>query len=116
MLTIVTDKSDRGEVSSAIDEICRAGAQKMLVAALEAEVDAVIAALAGEVDEAGHRLVTRNGHAEPRHVTTVAGAIEVRAPRVNDRRVDPESGESAADFGNSPLSITETPQLIARVG
>jgi len=39
--------------------------------------------------------VVRNGHAEPRRVTTGAGAIEVEAPRVNDRRVDPETGERA---------------------
>ena len=49
---------------------------------------AVIEALASEVDEQGHRLVRRNGHARPRTVTTAAGAVEVAAPRVDDRRVD----------------------------
>jgi hypothetical protein len=48
-----------------IDEICRAGAQRMLLAALEAEVDAYVEAFAGEVDEDGKRLVVRNGHAPP---------------------------------------------------
>jgi putative transposase len=38
-------------------------------------------------------LVIRNGHAEPRQVTTSAGAVTVRAPRVNDKRVDPVTGE-----------------------
>lgn len=33
--------------------------------------------------------MVRSGHAWPRQVTTVAGAVEVRAPRVNDRRADP---------------------------
>ena len=65
----------------------------MLAAALEAEVDAYIAALAGERDERGRRLVVRNGHAEPRTITTAAGPIEVTAPRVNDKRVDDETGE-----------------------
>lgn len=33
--------------------------------------------------------MTRNGHARPRTITTAAGPVEIRAPRVNDRRVDP---------------------------
>jgi hypothetical protein len=31
------------------------------------------------------RLVVRNGHARPRQVLTSAGAVEVSAPRVNDK-------------------------------
>ena len=60
----------------------------MLAAALEAEAVAYIARLAGELDDRGRRLVVRNGHAEPRTITTAAGRIEVTAPRVNDKRVD----------------------------
>jgi transposase-like protein len=37
--------------------------------------------------------VVRNGHAEPRTVLTAAGAVEVHAPRVNDKRIDEVSGE-----------------------
>jgi transposase-like protein len=65
----------------------------MLAAALEAEVAAYIAAYVGEVDERGRRLVVRNGHAQPRQVLTAAGAVEVVAPRVNDKRVDEVTGE-----------------------
>src|SRR5215211_3111409 len=65
----------------------------MLAAALEAEVAAYIAAYAGEVDETGHRLVVRNGHAVPRQVLTSAGAVEVVTPRVNDKRVDEATGQ-----------------------
>jgi len=36
--------------------------------------------------------VVRNGSHQPREVLTSAGAVEVRAPRVNDRRVDPDTG------------------------
>ncbi|TDC65770.1 IS256 family transposase [Micromonospora sp. KC207] len=77
---------------SLIDEIVRDGARRMLAAALEAEVAAYIAAHAAELDEQGRRLVVRNGHALPRQVLTSAGAVEVVAPRVNDKRVD-EAGE-----------------------
>jgi len=90
MLRVVTDETARAETRWAIDEICAEGARRMLAAALEAEVDGYIQGLASKVDEAGHRLVVRNEHAEARTVTTGAGAIEVQAPRVNDRRTDPE--------------------------
>jgi hypothetical protein len=39
--------------------------------------------------------VARNGHARPRQVTAAADAVEVRSPRVNDRRADPVTGERA---------------------
>lgn len=35
----------------------------------------------------------RNGYHQPRKVTTAAGAVEVKAPRVNDKRVDAKTGE-----------------------
>ena len=37
--------------------------------------------------------MVRNGHAEPRTIVTGAGPIEVRAPRVDDRRIDEMTGE-----------------------
>ena len=93
MLTVVTDDDARAELAAGLDEIVREGARRMLAAALEAEVDAYIEAMAGELDERGRRLVVRNGHAEPRTITTAAGGIEIEAPRVDDRRVDPDTGE-----------------------
>jgi len=93
MLRVVTDGPADEEMTSTLDEICREGARRMLAVALEAEVDEYITALASEVDERGHRLVVRNGHAHPRTLTTAAGRVEIRQPRVNDRRVDPETGE-----------------------
>jgi transposase-like protein len=67
----------------------------MLAEALQAEVEAYIAQFAGERDEHGRRLVVRNGSHRPREVLTSAGAVEVVAPRVNDRRTDPETGQRA---------------------
>ena len=65
----------------------------MLTVALQAEVAAYVDAHVDEVDEAGRRLVVRNGYHQPRQVLTAAGAVPVRAPRVNDRRVGPDTGE-----------------------
>ena len=76
-----------------IDEIVREGARRMLAEALRAEVDDYIARFAEVRDENGHRLVVRNGSHAPRDVLTSAGSVPVVAPRVNDKRVDPETGE-----------------------
>jgi transposase-like protein len=92
MLRVVTDDDARAEMRSSLDEIVLEGARRMLAAALEIEADDYIARLAGELDERGRRLVVRNGHAEPRTISTAAGRIEVTAPRINDKRVD-ETGE-----------------------
>jgi transposase-like protein len=98
MLKVVQAKEDARSVSSVppvslLDEIAREGARRMLAAALKAEADAYIAAFVDERDEAGHRLVVRNGHAEPRTVVCSAGAVEVQAPRFNDKRTDEATGE-----------------------
>jgi putative transposase len=93
VLTVVAEDGARREGVSLLDEVVREGARRMLAAALEAEVDAYLAELANERDERGRRLVVRNGHAEPRQVMTAAGAVEVWAPRVNDKRIDPETGQ-----------------------
>ena len=98
MLTVVPQTTsgddDRPAASSSmIDEIVREGARRMLAEALQAEVDAYITQFAGERDDHGRRLVVRNGHHEPREVLTSAGAVEVTVPRVNDKRVDPDTGE-----------------------
>ncbi len=76
-----------------LDELVREGARQMLAAALQAEVAAYIEAHADALDGDGHRLVVRNGYHQPREVTTAAGAVPVRAPRVNDKRIDPVCGE-----------------------
>jgi transposase-like protein len=82
-----------GPSPSVIDELVREGARRMLAEALLAEVDAYCCRFADERDENGRRLVVRNGYHAPREVTTCAGAVEVHAPRVNDNRIDPETGD-----------------------
>ena len=96
VLTVVQEgSSGEGEdrPGSLIDEIVREGARRMLAEALQAEVDAYIAAFAAERDENGRRLVVRNGSHQPREVLTSAGAVRVTVPRVNDKRADPDTGE-----------------------
>lgn len=101
MLNLVLDGPDAnaGQLAaggaSTLDAIVRAGARQMLAAALQAEVDAYIEQFRAEVDEHGHRLVVRNGYHTEREVTTAAGAVRVRQPRINDKRIDEVTGERA---------------------
>jgi putative transposase len=93
MLSVVVDEQARAELTTDLDELFREGARRMLAVALEAEVEAYIATHAGLVDEHGHRLVVRNGHAPARTIATGVGQVDVVRPRVDDRRVDPGSGQ-----------------------
>ena len=90
MMTIVrTQERAQGsdpEVVTALDELAREGARRMILAALEVEVEDYRQQHREARDTCGHALVVRNGQARPRRVTVGAGTITVRAPRVNDRR------------------------------
>lgn len=87
MLKVVPTKSTtRQDFELSLDEIAREGARRMLVQALNLEVEQYIQSHKDQVDENGRRLVVRNGHAKPRTITMGSGAVEIEAPRVNDRR------------------------------
>src|SRR3954451_5422848 len=117
LLTVVPGAADAAEPrrdggSSLIDELVREGARRMLAEALQAEVDDYIVRFAAERDEHGRRLVVRNGSHRPREVLTSAGAVEVTAPRINDRRTDAETGERAR-FSSAilPPGCRKTPKI-----
>ena len=82
MLKLVTDE----DLKYNLDEIVRLGAKKMLMEALQAEVDDFIQSNKDKVDESGRRLIVRNGKAQPRSLTLSSGTVEIQAPRANDRR------------------------------
>jgi putative transposase len=76
-----------------LDDLAREGARRMIATALEAEVNDYVGRFADERDEDGKRLVVRNGRARERKVTVGSGTVAIRAPRVNDKRVDEQTGE-----------------------
>jgi putative transposase len=84
---------DNEELQDTLDQLAREGARRMIAAALRAEADEYVERFSDELDEDGHRLVVRNGRAQERRVTVGSGTIPVRAPRVNDKRVEDDSGE-----------------------
>src|SRR3954469_19175231 len=88
------------------------GARAMLAAALQSEVAAYIEAHAEQLDEHGRRLVVRNGFHDPREVSTAAGAVPVRQPRVNDKRIDEATGERVRfSSGILPACAKKSPKV-----
>jgi transposase-like protein len=87
MLKVVSPKNEaRKDFELSLDEIAREGARRLLHQALQLEVEEYIQQNTGDLDESGHRLVVRNGVSKARAVTLGSGTIEVKAPRVDDRR------------------------------
>ena len=70
-----------------LDRIARHGVRKMLTEALEAEVQAYVEAARSAPNHEEHAPITRNGCATERDPLW-AEAVEVKAPRVIERRVD----------------------------
>jgi transposase-like protein len=71
-----------------LEQIAREGARRALQKAIEDEVAEYLNTHRQCLDEAGRRLVVRNGHKPPRSILSGLGPIEVKQPRVDDRRVD----------------------------
>jgi len=69
-----------------LTEVLREGARQMLATAIEVEVQSFLAARDHLLDEAGHRLVVRNGHLPARTIQTPLGEIPIQQPRCRDRR------------------------------
>jgi transposase-like protein len=83
----------------ALTEILRDGAKRLLAEAIQAEVADWIESHAHIKDLAGHRQVVRNGYLPERTIQTGLGDIQVKQPRVHDRR----AGEERIKFTSSIL-------------
>lgn len=75
-------------VAVTLEQIAREGARRALQKAIEDEVAEYIDAHQDHRDQAGHRLVVRNGHKPVRSILSGVGPIPVKPPRVDDRRLD----------------------------
>ena len=87
-LTTSEAEEQAPEITQSLDELAREGARRMILAALELEVEHYMRALRHLRDEQGHAMVVRNGKAREPTVHLGAGSVKIRAPRVNDRRPD----------------------------
>ncbi len=105
------NEESREELTLDLDEIARQGARRMLAEALEAEVQDYLQAARGQRDENGHALVVRNGHAKEREVLCGAGSLEVKAPRVNDKRVDEDGNRQRFKSVILPPYMRRSPKV-----
>jgi putative transposase len=105
------DQRAREELMLDLDEIARQGARRMLTQALEVEVDAYLEAATDQRDENGHALVVRNGRAREREILLGAGAVELKAPRVNDKRVDEDGNRKRFQSVILPPYMRRSPKV-----
>lgn len=81
------ESREKNEARLTIEEVLRNGAQRMLQRAIPVEVAVYLEAHREVVDPVtGRQMVVRNGHLPERSLQTGIGAIQVRQPRVRDRR------------------------------
>jgi putative transposase len=83
MLRIHQEEAAREEkvVEMSLDELAREGARRMILAALEIEVEEYVSRLRDERDEHGHAQITRNGKARPRKLTVGPVCVSAQADR-----------------------------------
>ena len=89
MFEITTNETEgqTPEIEQSLDELAREGARRMILAALELEVEQYVQRLRDLRDDEGHAMVVRNGKSHhERTVNLGAGPVKLKAPRVNDRR------------------------------
>lgn len=77
----------------ALTEVLRAGAQRLLAEAVEAEVESFLAEFGELRDGDNRQRVVRNGHLPEREIQSGVGAVKVRVPRVRDRGDGTQAGE-----------------------
>ena len=86
-LTTNDTEEQTSEVEQSLDELARQRARRMILAALELEVEQYVQALRHVRDEQGHAMVVRNGKSHhERTVNLGAGPVSLRPPRANDQR------------------------------
>lgn len=85
-IPLTDDMPNIETVDESIYAIARKGARNILQQTLEAEIEAYVNAHARILDKQGHKTVVRNGHAPERTILTGVGPIEVRRPRIDERK------------------------------
>ncbi len=107
MLELVIEKGEAqaedAPLAVTLDDLAREGARLMIMKALLAEVEDFVEAHKDKRDDAGYRLVVRNGYGKKRSVTLGCGTVELRAPRVLDRRPEAAPKDSPERFSSSIL-------------
>ena len=94
-----------------LTEVLRAGARELLAQAVEAEVAEFLEGHATLVDDRGRRRIVRNGHLPERLTQTGIGPVNVRQPRVRDRRAGEGAGAIRFTSAILPRYLRRTKSL-----
>ena len=86
--TNVIPLAQPAEFSDVLTEVLRNGATRLITAAIEAEVEAHLAACSDLKLANGRQRIVRHGTLPERKVQTGIGAVKIKAPRTRDRRTD----------------------------
>ena len=81
----IVDFSSRDGISDGLTDLLRTGAQKLIAAAVEAELESFMAQYGGARTTCGHAAVVRNGHHPARPLQTGIGPVSVRIPKVRSK-------------------------------
>jgi len=80
-----TEQMIQENFDNALEKVLREGAKKLLVSALEHEIEEYLAAYKHSKDNNGHQYVVRNGYCPEREIVTGIGPLSIKKPRVHDR-------------------------------
>ena len=84
--TITQLRDPSGFGADPLTDVLRDGARKLIEQAIEAELAALLAAVADQKLEDGRARLVRHGHLPERKVMTGIGPVAVKVPRVRDRK------------------------------
>ena len=91
----IVDFSSRDEISDALTDLLRTGAQQLIASAVEAELEGFLRQFSQTRTTAGHAEVVRNGHHPARLIQTGIGPVSVRIPKVRSKEGKPVTFRSA---------------------
>jgi transposase-like protein len=83
---IFEDKNPFNPFNNNLEQILKEGAKRLLIQAIENEVNEYIESFKSLKDETKKRVVTRNGYLPERTIQTGLGKVFIKQPRVRDRR------------------------------
>ena len=107
----VIEMGGREAGNDPLTELLRAGAERLIYQAVEAELEALLAEHAGRRTEDGKAGVVRNGHLPARKLQIALGPVTVRIPKVRVKTGEPVTFRSAL----VPPYIRKTRSLEAAV-
>jgi hypothetical protein len=93
--TNIVDFARRDEMTDALTELLKTGAQALIASAVEDELAGYMAQFADLRTQTGHAAVVRNGHHPARPFQTGIGPVSVRIPKVRSKDGTPVTFRSA---------------------